>query len=60
MKTIGKMVKGLPIILTVVFLCGLIFSQSPVLANDQYERRIDQIDEALREGQIDLKTAGIV
>ena len=57
MKMIAKMVKGLPVILAVVFLCGLIFSQSPVLANDQYEKRIDRIDEALREGQISLKTA---
>ena len=57
MKSIAKMAKGLPVILAVVCIWGLILGHPLALANDQYERRIDQIDEALRDGRISLKTA---
>jgi hypothetical protein len=55
MKTFAKMVKGLCVILVLVCFCVLIFGQPIAFANDQYEKRLDQIDEALREGRMSLK-----
>jgi hypothetical protein len=57
MESLVKIVKGFFVILTIVFLCGFLSGTSRALATDNYEKRIDRIDEALREGRISLKAS---
>jgi len=57
MRTVAKIVKGFSIILTVACLCGFVFNQPLLLANDSSDSRIDRVDQAVRAGRIDLKTA---
>jgi hypothetical protein len=45
------------IILGVVCFCGFMFGQPLALANHPFENGIDRVDQALRAGRIDLKTA---
>ena len=59
MRTTTKILKRLPIILTAVCLCGPMLSLSLAHAKHPSESPIDRLDQAVRAGRIDLKTAAL-